>query len=166
MWRAQGHDWAERGESSCVRLARALLSSGCHISRVNYIEILSEMTDEICLVGPDVDLQVIHDTCDKAVMSRPQVALPSSPSTRVQNGSSVSASHTTFISPHLCGLRRNDLGLQPSQPSCHLRKDEGEGAVCREKREQWEGRGEEGSAMLLLSLRPSKQLFDMFLLGT
>lgn len=59
----QGHDWAEKGESSSVRLGLAtlLLSSGCQISRVNYIEILSEMTDEICLFGLDVKLQVIHD---------------------------------------------------------------------------------------------------------
>lgn len=59
----QGHDWAEKGESSSVRLGLAtlLLSSGCQISRVNYIEILSEMTDEICLFGLDVELQVIHD---------------------------------------------------------------------------------------------------------
>lgn len=39
-----------------------------------------------------------------------------------KNGSTVSSSQRTFISPHLCGLRRDDLGLQPSQPSCHLRK--------------------------------------------
>lgn len=58
-----GRDCAEKGESSSDRLAvaSALLSSGCQIRRVNYIEILSEMTDEICLCGLGVELQVIHD---------------------------------------------------------------------------------------------------------
>lgn len=59
----QGRDCAEKGESSSDRLALATarLSSGCQIRRVNYIEILSEMTDEICLSGLGVELQVIHD---------------------------------------------------------------------------------------------------------
>lgn len=59
----QGRDCAEKGESSSGRLALAteLLSSGCQLRRVNYIEILSEMTDEICLCGLGAELQVIHD---------------------------------------------------------------------------------------------------------
>lgn len=75
--------------------------------------------------------------CDKAVMSRPQVA-PLPPTTCVENGSTVSSSQRTCISPHLCGLRRDDLGLQPSQPSCHLRKKEG-GRLDGEKREGEKG---------------------------
>lgn len=54
---------------------------------------------------------------------------------RKKNGSAVSSSQRTFISPHLCGLRRDDLGLQPSQPSWHLRK---------KKKGGWEGWGRVG----------------------
>lgn len=66
----------------------------------------------------------------------PPALPPHVPSTCVENGSTVSGSQRTFISPHLCGLRRDDLGLQPSQPSCHLRrKREGGGAAgWRERR--------------------------------
>lgn len=53
-----------------------------------------------------------------------------------KNGSAVSGSQRTFISPHLCGLRRDDLGLQPSQPSWHLRKKRGLGAGMG-----WRGNG-------------------------
>lgn len=55
---SQGRDWAEKSSSVSPPLHPP---SGCQISRVNYIEILSEMTDEICLFGPDMELQVIHD---------------------------------------------------------------------------------------------------------
>lgn len=106
--------------------------------------------------------------CDKAVMSRPQVAPPTPPpphvpSTCVENGSTVSSSQRTFISPHLCGLRRDDLGRQPSQPSCHLKKRGG--GQDGEKREGGKGGGEEGCLILLLSFKASQQLSDMFLLG-
>lgn len=74
--------------------------------------------------------------CDKAVMSRLQVAPPPPPPPPSmsplfvwkKNGSTVSSSQRTFISPHLCGLGHDDLGFLPSQPSCHLwKKEEGEG---------------------------------------
>lgn len=122
-------------------------------------------------------------------MSQPQVARPHAPtrpcppphfppphlpSTCVENGSTVSGSQRTFISPHLCGLRRDDLGLQPSQPSCHLRrrrkKDTGGGGRRRQggerKEKEGKGGGEESCLIRLLRFRSSKQLFDMFLLGT
>lgn len=60
-------------------------------------------------------------------------------------GSAVSSSQRTFISPHLCGLRRDDLGLQPSQPSWHLRK-KGVGGVGVE----WDGAGMEGGVWFRL----------------
>lgn len=85
--------------------------------------------------------------CDKAVMSRLQVApgppppVPPSPNSspplewgeRKKNGSAVSSSQRTFISPHLCGLWSDDLGLQPSQPSWHLRKKKKKEGVGWEK---------------------------------
>lgn len=88
--------------------------------------------------------------CDKAVMSRPQVDPPPPhfahvSSTCVENGSPVSGSQRTFISHHLCGLRRDDLGLEPSQPSCHLRKKKEREGAARRKEEKG---GEEGSQIV------------------
>ena len=111
--------------------------------------------------------------CDKAVMSQPQVArrTPHPPSPRptppphvhtacVENGSTVSASQRTFISPHLCGLRRDDLGLKPSQPSCHLRKKKRGGGGGRAERKEKEGEGgaEESCLIPLLSFTASSCL--------
>lgn len=95
---------------------------------------------------------------------------PHVPSTCVENGSTVSSSQRTFISPHLCGLRRDDLGLQPSQPSCHLRrrkkkKKRGGGGIMERNEREQKGGGEERCPILLLSFETSKQLFDVVLFG-
>lgn len=44
--------------------------------------------------------------------------------------------------PHLCGLRRDDLGLLPSQRSCHLRKGEVRWGWDGEKRRRWRKRSD------------------------
>lgn len=90
---------------------------------------------------------------------------PHTPSTCVENGSSVSGSQRTFISPHLCGLRRDDLGLKPSQPSCHLRKKWGDEQRGGGKidRNGWEGRGWRKLSDLCFTIC-STEMFDMFLL--
>ena len=68
-----GHDGAERGDSSSVRPGlwqRVRLASDARAGAgldaapgrsAFIIEIHSEMTDEICLLGPDVGLQVTRD---------------------------------------------------------------------------------------------------------
>lgn len=86
--------------------------------------------------------------CDKVVMSRPQVAPPPSPrpcpfSVCVKWQLCKSGSQKTFISPHLCGLRRDDLGVQPSKPSCHLQKKkkgggQQDGETREIERERWQ----------------------------
>lgn len=66
-------------------------------------------------------------------MSRLQVAPlppppppPPRPCTLCGKMAALCAAQRTFISPHLCGLGRDDLGSLPLQPSCHLGKDGGE----------------------------------------
>lgn len=86
--------------------------------------------------------------CDKAVMSRLQVA-PSPPISPPlvplhlsgrEKMAALWAAHRELLSlPHLCGLRRDDLGLQPSQPSWHLRKKRGGGVGVG-----WRGNGRGG----------------------